>query len=792
MDVKYAYYNTSKGYKVTGGTAAHFLKADGSLDNASYVIQSTLNAQLDSYALLNGVQTFTNINTFTQSPLIPAGTLDAHAVNLQQLKKFAPISKKRTYFLESPVYNVGMVNRVYLPNDMVGDVTLRVNSSYHNAYAIGIIEIQFTFGVNGGGAWGFECRCTQAFGAVVERIYVEQKIYFDSNTGRIYINVHKFHTASNPIFIDVEITSHGGTVLKDDSVFLQEDSAAAVLDLRNKTNVDDSLDLKADKNGNNATDTWINSSNGLQNNPTIVGKMANSGGQSSLANATYGQVAGYINTNGIAQGCPTDDWWYKFKMLHNNSAGYYGEIAVQMTGGSSLRYKRVEAGADYGWVKVWDEQNYNPFKNLIFTGDLDTVADSGIYRQEGPTSGFSYTTTLNLNSSDGRQQLTIERGGKGMKFRGSNAGSGNSGWSGWNEVYHTGNFNPASYVTQSTFNTQLGNYATMAWVGQNYVDAPDGYSVIISGQDLNDVKNTGFYRGSGLGYAPNNGWFFVIVEAHDSTWVKQTVTTYGSGNTANMTYQRVMSGGAWSAWQKVWTTQDFSQANINAWNNLTNGIIVNQEFTYNTGVGLMLVDDYYGGDSGMIDNHYERFVSGKQNDYYKYGSIYGTFDGLNFNFNTKLFGMGREANKNDKLTVEGSVKASQNFKSEDEKPNTIFIPNGNLATLNDEIVNDESEYAIRLDPHEYEIDPSGYLNVDDRNRLIHIIGEQVKMVVDFKKVYYKQQIVIYNFDQSGNMMAVKIQGKIIYNIEPGCFLRLYVTKSLRIIAEKQQPCDFIW
>ncbi|MCS3870476.1 hypothetical protein J3D55_003392 [Chryseobacterium ginsenosidimutans] len=348
------------------------------------------------------------------------------------------------------------------------------------------------------------------------------------------------------------------------------------------------------------------------------------------------------------------------------------------------------------------------------------------------------------------------------------------------------------FVTQSTFNTQLGNYATMAWVGQNYVDAPDGYSVIISGQDLNESKNTGFYRGSGLGHAPNNGWFFVIVEAHDSTWVKQTVTTYGSGNTANMTYQRVMSGGAWSAWQKVWTTQDFSQANINAWNNLTNGIIVNQEFTYNTGVGLMLVDDYYGGDSGMIDNHYERFVSGKQNDYYKYGSIYGTFDGLNFNFNTKLFGMGREANKNDKLTVEGSVKASQNFKSEDEKPNTIFIPNGNLATLNDEIVNDESEYAIRLDPHEYEIDPSGYLNVDDRNRLIHIIGEQVKMVVDFKKVYYKQQIVIYNFDQSGNMMAVKIQGKIIYNIEPGCFLRLYVTKSLRIIAEKQQPCDFIW
>ncbi|RTZ46221.1 hypothetical protein EJ377_17480 [Chryseobacterium arthrosphaerae] len=48
-----------------------------------------------------------------------------------------------------------------------------------------------------------------------------------------------------------------------------------------------------------------------------------------------------------------------------------------------------------------------------------------------------------------------------MKFRGSTAGSGNSNWSGWRDVYHTGNFNPASYITQSTLNTQLANYATL-------------------------------------------------------------------------------------------------------------------------------------------------------------------------------------------------------------------------------------------------------------------------------------------------------------------------------------------
>ena len=232
---------------------------------------------------------------------------------------------------------------------------------------------------------------------------------------------------------------------------------------------------------------------------------------------------------------------------------------------------------------------------------------------------------------------------------------------------------------------------------------------------------------------------------------------------------------------------------IQQWNYMAQyGLQLNSDFTVNTGSGLLIADDYFGGESGMIDRSYDRFVSAKQEGYYKYGSRYGTFDGLNFNFESRLFGMGRESNKEDKLTVEGSVKASKNFKSEEERPDTIFIPNGNVASLKDEIVNDESEYAIRLDPHEYEIDPSGYLDVDDRNRLIHIIGEQVKMVVNFKEIYPKQQIVIYNFDKSGGAMTVKIYGKNIYNIEPGSFLRLYVTRSRRVIAERQLPCEFVW
>jgi len=337
--------------------------------------------------------------------------------------------------------------------------------------------------------------------------------------------------------------------------------------------------------------------------------------------------------------------------------------------------------------------------------------------------------------------------------------------------------------------------ATQSYVQTNFLSTPNGTSVIISGSNLNDYLKTGFYRGVGLINAPfnNNGWWYVIIETHDSTWVTQKATSFGSGNIPNVTYQRTMNGGSWSDWAQVWTTQDFTTTNIQQWNYAYQyGLKVNETFSVNMSSGMAITDGILDNESGLTDLNEKNLVSAKRGYYYKYGSSSKEFEGLNYEYKKQKFGLGREINDTDKLTVEGSVKASKNFKSEGEKPDTLFIPNGELASLRDEIVNDQSDYAIRLDPHEYEIDPSGSLEVDDRNRLIHIIGEQVKMTVNFRRIYPKQQIVIYNFDQNGATMTVKIQGKTIANINARGFLRLYVTKSLRVIAERQQPCDFIW
>lgn len=702
-------------------------------------------------------------------------------------------NKKRTYFWQSKAYSGTIVNRIYLPTQNVADVTIKVGSSYHNAYAIGLIELELVYGINaGGGPWGAEAQIKQAFGAVVERLYVDPVIKYDPDKDRPYINVHKFHSAENPIFIDVTIRSYSNN-LEDDSVFFEEDATTPVLDIKNESFLLSKLDSKANVTGDNAVDTWRRDSLGLYVNPSIPGKTKNSGGNSGLLDATYGTVAGYLNNSGTNNGNPNNNWWFRIKMLHDNPSGYYGEIGVQMTGGSNaLVYKRMENGSDYGWVQVWDSQNFNP---SMYVTQSSANAQLSAYATLNGVQTFTNTNTFAQspiipNGTLGNHAVTLNQlNGKANALENA-AGIG----------FSSGNYPSADgsqypYIYYNNGGTQAYvPLATQDYLQNNFLSTPYGISILISGSDLNNYFKTGFYRGSGLANTPlnNNGWWYVKVEAHDSTWVKQTITSYGSGNMPNITYQRTMVAGKWTAWVQIWTTGDFTVSNIQQWNYAYQyGIKLNEEFTTNQNSGLIIADNYFGEESGIIDHQTTRLLAAKQGPYYFYGSEHGKFDGLNFDCKNSTFGMGMQPDIKNKLIVDGSVKALRNFKSEEQRPDTLFIPNGEIADLRDEIINDESDYAIRLDPHEYEID-SGYLEVRDRNRLIHVVGQRSKMTVDFTEIFPKQHIVIYNFDEYGGTLEVRIQGNTIYHVEPRCFLKLYVTRSLRVIAERQQPCDMIW
>jgi hypothetical protein len=83
----------------------------------------------------------------------------------------------------------------------------------------------------------------------------------------------------------------------------------------------------------------------------------NYGTNSFLQNATYGTQSGVLNVPSTANGNPTNDWYHRIKMLHNNTNGYFTEIAVAMTGAEAMYYKQYESGVDNGWIRLWDNKN---------------------------------------------------------------------------------------------------------------------------------------------------------------------------------------------------------------------------------------------------------------------------------------------------------------------------------------------------------------------------------------------------------------------------------------------------
>lgn len=247
------------------------------------------------------------------------------------------------------------------------------------------------------------------------------------------------------------------------------------------------------------------------------------------------------------------------------------------------------------------------FKNLLFVSDLNLISESGIYRQESPTSGFSYTTTLNLNSYDGRQQLTIERSGGGMKFRGTNTSSGNTNWSDWKDVIHSSNF--SDYLNNSS---QLNSKVT----------------------NLENVIGIGFSSGNAdlppYFYHPVNGYRFLATQS----WVSSNyISTSHISNTITVT-------------------------NIQQWNDIyTYGIKVNNVFSVNSGQSLIIIDDYNGGDAGLYDESYNKIVAGKDNpEFLKYGSTYGEWNGINFNMASDLVSIGKpNSNAVDKVQIAGDI-----------------------------------------------------------------------------------------------------------------------------------------
>lgn len=80
---------------------------------------------------------------------------------------------------------------------------------------------------------------------------------------------------------------------------------------------------------------------------------------SGLLDATYGSYGGILQDSN--NGPATGSWSNRIKILHNNSSGYYTELAQAVTGTAGLWHRRNVAGVVSDWTPVIDKANFRTY-----------------------------------------------------------------------------------------------------------------------------------------------------------------------------------------------------------------------------------------------------------------------------------------------------------------------------------------------------------------------------------------------------------------------------------------------
>jgi hypothetical protein len=289
---------------------------------------------------------------------------------------------------------------------------------------------------------------------------------------------------------------------------------------------------------------------------TALGNDANFSTTITTSIGTKVPQARTLTINGTAYDLTADRSWTITSMIYPGAG-----IAVS-TGtawGTSITNNSTNWNTAYGWGNHASAGYLTSVTNIsgnaatststnYFTlnsgADIESVTSGGIYRQESPSSGYNYTTTLNMNSSDGRQQLTIARGGDGMKFRGTTTGSGTS-WNAWKTVIDSSNIGSqsVSYATTSGSATSAGSVSGLTLNNSGSAINPDS---VTQNQIGYDTSVDLFGQGDGGLYS----------SAYNSSWIHQIHGDFRTGQIAI----RGKNSGTWQAWRTVLDTSNAGYA----------------------------------------------------------------------------------------------------------------------------------------------------------------------------------------------------------------------------------------
>lgn len=85
---------------------------------------------------------------------------------------------------------------------------------------------------------------------------------------------------------------------------------------------------------------------------------------SGLLGATYGSYSGILQDSN--NGPATGSWSNRIKILHNNTSGYYTELAQAMSGKAGLWHRRNVAGVVSDWTPVIDKANFRIYLDATY------------------------------------------------------------------------------------------------------------------------------------------------------------------------------------------------------------------------------------------------------------------------------------------------------------------------------------------------------------------------------------------------------------------------------------------
>ncbi len=148
----------------------------------------------------------------------------------------------------------------------------------------------------------------------------------------------------------------------------------------------------------------------------------------------YFNVSGTAGNAAKVNDTPTTAWWHIMRFNHQNTAGFYTDLAIPFND-TSLYYKRITSGSvqNGGWVKVLDKLNYNEFAPTKTGGGASGTWGISVTGNASTATTLQTARTINGTSFNGSSNITTANWGTARNIQIGNTsksvnGSGNVSW----------------------------------------------------------------------------------------------------------------------------------------------------------------------------------------------------------------------------------------------------------------------------------------------------------------------------------------------------------------------------